>query len=393
MRKLHWVGALLILISMAQAESLVITEIMYDPEGNDQDREWIEVLNQGNQTLILKSGKSGWRINDDANHLFKEDLTVAPEEIFIVVQDKDKFLNDYPSFKGKIVSANFSLKNSSAKIQIFDDKKTLLAERSYQNLCGGNGNGYSLIFENNLCYESKVKKGTPGIYPEKIQTVAKDQANKEVLIETKDNTSTVFFSTDTGISNLSEPEPATEMPTIYISEFFPNPDGNDKDKEFVELYNFGDKELSLSEISLEINNRRSSLSGVIAAGGYFVFKNKANIRNNGEKLTLLWRGEKIFEISYQGKAPESLSFARDENGKWQFTKPTPGQKNLFEQLSKKSSLALVSEPETETREQQILELKNTTSNIKISENKNYFLFLLIAIVVIVLLTIFVWLKL
>lgn len=391
-KSLYWFG-LLILISIAQAENLVITEIMYDPEGNDQGREWIEVFNQSNQTFVVKSGKDGWRINDGTNHLFKESITISPREVFIIAQDKVKFLNDYPNFKGKIVLANFSLKNSSAKIQIFDDKKTLLVERNYQSSCGGSGNGYSLVFENNFCYEGKINKGTPGIYPEKMETSTKSQINSRTLTSTENNTATTFFLTSTEISDLSGIETEMEIPTIYISEFFPNPDGNDKDKEFVEFYNFGDKEVSLSDISLEINNRKISLSGTIAPGQYFVFKNKINIRNSGEKLVLFWQNEKIFEISYQGKAPESLSFARDNNGNWQFTQPTPGKKNVFNHQSKEPNLGLISERRIEKGEQQIFELKNTTSNIRISENKNYFLLLLSAIVVIVLLTIFVWLKL
>lgn len=387
MVKLQLVGLLLVLISITQAGDLIITEIMYNPEGNDQGREWIEVQNKGNQTFNITTGKNGWRINDGSNHLFKEGTLILPKEVFLIVQDKNKFLNDYSNFKGKIVVANFSLKNSSGKIQIFGENKDLLAERSYQNSCGGNGNDYSIIFKNDLCYENKIKKGTPGVYPEETQET-----------EIEKNTTTMIFDiatkTLTNVETTTSLEiDETEVLTIYISEFFPNPEGNDKDKEFVELYNFGNKEISLSDVSLEINNRKISLSGVIAPGEYFVFKNKINIRNSGENLALFWQDEKIFEISYQGKAPESLSFARNNNGNWQFTQPTPGKRNVFYKMSKKTNLASISEFKTETGEQLVFGFKNTTSKLKISENQNYFLLLLSVIVFIVFLTIFVWLKL
>lgn len=390
---------LIILFNLARAETpLVITEIMYDPEGRDQDREWIEVFNPSNQTFFLKAGKDGWRLNDGTNHLFKEAITLAPHEVFIIVQNKSEFLNDYHDIKTKIVPANFSLKNSSGRIQIFDEKKNLLAERVYQNLCGGAGNGYSLIFVANLCYENKLGKGTPGTYPEpeKIFFEAQPQVNKEITTTTQTgdiSTSSFDFQAKTSTTETKIAEVEEESPTIYISEFLPNPTGNDKNQEFVELYNFGNETISLSNFSLGINDKQSLLTGSIAPGEYFVIKNKTNIRNNGENLALFWRGEKIFEISYQGKAPESLSFARNNNGKWEFTQPTPGQENVFGQLSSKSNLALISQPELSSVEQQNFNLKNANSQVKIPNNQNYFLSLLGVLIIIIVLTIVVWLKL
>jgi len=55
---------ILLAFVLAQNLPLQINEIMYNPPGNDDGFEWIEVKNVSNNTLYLKSQKSGWRIFD-----------------------------------------------------------------------------------------------------------------------------------------------------------------------------------------------------------------------------------------------------------------------------------------------------------------------------------------
>ncbi len=337
----------------AQGLPFLITEIMFNPEGNDSDREWLEVFNQSNQIFSLKSGRSGWRINDGENHLFKDEIMVYPQEVFIIVQDKNKFLSEYPDFKGKIVAANFSLKNSSGRIQILDENKNLLAEISYEQNCGGNDNGYSIIFKNNICQENRVKKGTPGIYPEpELLRTENIQQNQSLFQQTTTVSSTPIFSniqtttpeqtlisTSTPVltstiqeivSNQASLEKSTPV-TLYITEFLPNPQGNDSGQEFVELYNYGNEEINLEGFILEIGKKKIKLQGIIEPKEYFVITNKDYnfyIRNQGETLILYYKDQKIFSINYQGRAPEGKSFSRFENS-WQFTQPTPGSENIL----------------------------------------------------------------
>jgi len=100
-----------------EVNGILVSEIMYNPEGNDNGREWIEIINLSTQTLNIFGGKKGWRINDGTNHLFEEtNITLNPNEVLVIVQDKNVFLNEHPDFKGKIIQANFSLKNESGAI-------------------------------------------------------------------------------------------------------------------------------------------------------------------------------------------------------------------------------------------------------------------------------------
>jgi len=325
--------------------ALTITEIMYNPEGNDSGREWIEALNNTSETITILGGRNGWRINDGKNHLFEENLTIFPGEIFIIVQDKNFFLKDYPNFQGKIIQANFSLKNESGKIQIFDENKRLRAEISYQNFCGGNGNGYSIFFENGLCKENKVKGGAPGNLlvrdEDEIKIEQKEKTEITVLpvSVTSTVTSSILSETSTEIFQELEnftktEEKITEIfkPSIIISEFLPNPEGNDQGNEFVEIYNYGDEVLILDEFTLWIGKKRINLRGKIEPQEYFLVTNKDHnfyIRNQGEDFKLYFDNKEIFSIIYQGKAPEGKSFSRKDDGSWQFTQPTPGKENVF----------------------------------------------------------------
>jgi len=408
---------LILLFSFKFVFALTITEIMYNPEGNDSGREWIEVLNNFSQKIEIASGKNGWRINDGKNHLFEENLTVNSQEVFVIVQDKHLFLKDYPNFRGKLVTANFSLKNESGQIQIFDSQKNLLTQVSYQSSCGGNGNGFSIIFENNTCKENKIKGGTPGsleVYEEKIND------NKEPPLAVLNT-----LSTSTNLNN--QPQQLTEtkgnnnqlttlnsdinLPleddlkidqgggksnvSLIISEFYPNPPGNDNGQEFVEIYNPNDEIIDLNGFILEIGKKKIKLSGRIEPEEYFVITNKDynfSIRNKGEELNLYFNQDKIFSISYQGQASEGKSFSRFEDG-WQFTEPTPGKENI---KSKKEKQISEIKSENSQLNQNLTHLESQIANIKpkqIDSNSNQIIYLIFCLFLIISLTLIVWLRL
>jgi hypothetical protein len=397
--------------------ALTITEIMYNPEGNDSGREWIEVFNNSSETINILSGKNGWRINDGKNHLFEENLTVYSQEVFVIVQDKNLFLKDYPNFQGKIIQANFSLKNESGKIQIFDEQKSLRAEISYQSSCGGDGNGYSIFFENNVCKENKVKGGTPGNLLVKDEEEIKESQSKQILVITSTITSTkvapqtssIPVSTPTtseNTSSITKETTGTFKPTLIISEFLPNPEGNDQDKEFVEIFNYGDEAIDLEGFVLEIGKKKISLKGRIEPKEYFVIFNKENnfyIRNHGETLKLYFDKQEIFSVSYQGKAPEGKSFSRKDDGKWEFTEPTPGKENIFinKSADKRGSNADLRRFKQEFTEKDIDKTKEISEKLaqiktlrpqKIEERTEIF-YILIGLIIILILVFLVWFKL
>ena len=63
-------GMFFVLAHTAYA-NLEITEIMYNPKGDDANREWIELYNNGDESVTIISGKtdSAWRFDDGSSSL------------------------------------------------------------------------------------------------------------------------------------------------------------------------------------------------------------------------------------------------------------------------------------------------------------------------------------
>ncbi|MFZ8806198.1 MAG: lamin tail domain-containing protein [Minisyncoccia bacterium] len=326
------------LSNLVFASDLYISEIMYNPEGSDEGREWVEVVNLSSVSIKIFGGKKGWRFNDGSNHLFEEtEVILNPNEVLIIAQNKQKFLSEYPSFRGKIIEVkNMSLRNEKGIISIFDENKNLRAYREYSNTCGGNGNSYSIIFINNICYENSQKGGNPGVYPderkleikEKIEEDVKEKnasQNNEEKISLKSLSAEISTSSLLSTSTMSE----EDFSCLVINEFLPNPDGRDENREFIELYNECDKKLNLDGLTLKVGRFKLKLSGEIKEKEFKVLRNsdyRFYIRNSGEEISLLKDKETLYKISYSGKAPEGLSFSRNEE-EWFWTLPTPGREN------------------------------------------------------------------
>ena len=99
--------SLLYLPFVASAQ-VVITEIMYDVEGSDSEKEWVEIYNSDSESITIKGGTSGqdsWRIYHKsasgvesnktfASEAYQGTMTLAPNGYAVVVQNGDSFKND-----------------------------------------------------------------------------------------------------------------------------------------------------------------------------------------------------------------------------------------------------------------------------------------------------------
>ncbi len=156
--------ALVIFFPIFAHASVVITEIMYDPEGSDTDREWVELHNNGSEsiTIIGGSGNNTWRFYEvhssgPHNHTFSDEsyqdtLTLTPDKYAVVVQNGDVFKANYPDYTGTIiVSSAFSLSNASQTIGLrIGSNGPVWSEVVYDaNVMGGKGDGKSLQFIGN----------------------------------------------------------------------------------------------------------------------------------------------------------------------------------------------------------------------------------------------------
>ncbi len=131
------------------AYALEITEVMYDTEGSDTDREWIEIYNNEGSALDISTYKL---FEANVNHsltLVQGDKNLPSGGYAVIVQNKDKFKIDWPNFTGPIFDSSFSLSNDGENIAIKDFNLNIVSELNYNSGMGASGDGKSLQKVNN----------------------------------------------------------------------------------------------------------------------------------------------------------------------------------------------------------------------------------------------------
>ncbi|QQS61818.1 MAG: lamin tail domain-containing protein [Candidatus Moraniibacteriota bacterium] len=128
---------------------------------------------------------------------------------------------------------------------------------------------------------------------------------------------------------------------IRLNEILPDPDGDEAKNEYIELYNFDNKEIDISYWGIQ------DTSGVeyifpqgtrIASGEYFSFSRnifKFSLNNTKEKISLKdATGYEIDFVTYEN-TKKNISWNRNEKNEWRKSAHlTPGKKNKFNNLPK-----------------------------------------------------------
>jgi len=305
----------------ASETDLVVSEIMYDVSGSDTSHEWIELYNTGTEDLVVSST---WRFFDSANHkinLYQGTSTIASTSFFILADNGERFLLDYPDFEGNIFDTVINLPNASSSLAIsFDEGATHSLIEDYNSSWGANGNGFSLEKINLLAsstdnwQESSILGGTPG----KINS---EKQEEEILIEDK-----------------PAEETRQTWSQLIINELMPNPIGSDDD-EWVELYNNGSEILNLEGLKIKDNSTRiftididSGLDLNLSPYSYLLIpKSISGIslnNSNGDSIIIIdLDGNIIDSVSYSEAALENRSYALSDNYFVWTKTPSPGEFN------------------------------------------------------------------
>ena len=123
-----------------------ITEIMYDLEGSDVKREWIEIYNGGTESVDL----SDWRFNDGSNHtLSADDLIIDPGGYKLLVSDIETY-----GAGADVIDTVMSLNNSGDTLRLVREDGADEFVVTYSSLQGANGNGNSLQWIQNSWQEA-----------------------------------------------------------------------------------------------------------------------------------------------------------------------------------------------------------------------------------------------
>lgn len=126
--------------------NVMINEIMYDIDGTDTGREWIEIFNNSNVSVDLNK----WRLfegdtNHEINLVNENDSSIIPANGYIIIADNSiKFLSDNPNFSGTVFDSSFSLKNTGEIIILRNSELIDIDQVDYLPDWGANGDGNSL---------------------------------------------------------------------------------------------------------------------------------------------------------------------------------------------------------------------------------------------------------
>ena len=149
----------LFLVPFPAYAQMVISEIMYDLDGSDSGREWVEVFNTGGTAIDL----SAWKLYEsETAHtitLVAGGASVAGGGYAVIADNAGTFLADHPSFAGPLFDSAFSLNNVGETLGLRD---ATLADRdtiSYSVDMGAADDGNSL--HRTSASGSSLQAGTP----------------------------------------------------------------------------------------------------------------------------------------------------------------------------------------------------------------------------------------
>ena len=162
-----------LLIFMAtDSSSLQITEIMFNPNGSDSGREWIEIYNNDSQEINL----SGMTFYESGTNHKTESINAKyilyPKQYAIIVDKPQLFLDDYPwleqpnttEFNTTIFDSSFSLVNTGEYIEIkINNSKITSINYSIILQNTSIDEGFSLCFKNLTWEKSNCHGGSPGL--------------------------------------------------------------------------------------------------------------------------------------------------------------------------------------------------------------------------------------
>ncbi len=158
---LHFMIAVAVTFILAGSTSaLVINEIMYNPAGNDNNREFVEILFAGGE----ENNITGYIAGDAASNDTLAVLQYLPSSLFaLIVEDGFTYSGINASVYSAGATIGNNLNNDEDAVYLYYPNGTPADSVFYTSSTGGSGNGRSLErLANGSWAESITEGGTPG---------------------------------------------------------------------------------------------------------------------------------------------------------------------------------------------------------------------------------------
>ena len=185
-----------------------------------------------------------------------------------------------------------------------------------------------------------------------------------------------------------------KLPTIFISEFLPNPTKENNQQEFIELFNQEDFAVDLGNFQLDDSEKGSKPytippGTIIQPGQYLAFlkdQTKIALNNSDDSVRLIApSGQVIDAVSYQ-TSQAGVSYVLDQDFTWQQTQtPTPGEINSLDSQAdeeEKTPTILGAELDPKLDQKNIYQ-NNTSTPATINTKTKYFIAAGLAVAILV----------
>jgi len=300
-----------LLIAIQPVTAVYITEVMYNPEGSDNNQEYVEMYSE----LYLNFTSSLFKDleSTDALTLIQE----ANSSFYLIVEEGFNYtgINATIYTTGATIGNNLNNERDMALIE--DITGQIIDFFYYNNTYGGDNDGKA------LCKETPYEGGYPcDPTPGGMNTPIEDSS--------ADNSSDDEGDSDT-----------FDYSSLLINEFFPDPNGSDDaplpNGEWIEIYNSGNNFIDTAGLTftdkgnnnLIITNNNVVETTYISPKGFLVVyaNGKSMLNNNGfEKLILSFQDNIIHETSYVD-SKKGMTWSKFDDT-YILAPPTPGEENV-----------------------------------------------------------------
>lgn len=352
-------------------------------EGESVKDEYVEIYNKSQDDISL----SGWRLSKKTASGSNYNLVTTFPDIIIAAGAKIVIAHPDCNCAYDIeYTTSGSLAKDNSIVLYSDNGKTIVDMVAFGEIA------------------NEFVEGEPLINPEKGEVYSRKNDGQD----TQNNKNDFFISyrppqeSDDKRSNDIQKdhnnEGASNMPNSYnakliVTEFLPNPEGSDAEKEFIEIYNQGPSaDISgyyLMDLLGSPKKFKIPEGTKISSKSYLAFfseETPISLNNSGDGVAILNPDGKIIDSSPDdcGKAPEGASFAFDGK-KWAWTsQPTPGKPNVIKTIGKdddsleddREVLSLIDEKDFSDNQ------KPLDSETKISNNDDRLGYVLITLAII-----------
>ena len=142
---LFLVPILFLIPNSAVNAQVIISEVMYDLEGSDSTREWVEIYNSGSDAVDLLK----WRFFEQGvNHKLKVSqgsAVLPPQKYAIIADNASVFLEENSAVSATVFDSSFSLKNSGETLILRNGDLDDVDAVTYTSDWGAAGDGNSQI--------------------------------------------------------------------------------------------------------------------------------------------------------------------------------------------------------------------------------------------------------